>query len=80
MGLSFTIAAGPRQGSHSQDRVSRDSCPHLTVSDSRFSKSAGRAVGQEVSRWLPTAAARVRSKVWSSRICGGQSGAGAGFI
>jgi hypothetical protein len=28
----------------------------------------------------PTAAARVQSRVWSSGICGGQSGAGAGFI
>jgi hypothetical protein len=26
-----------------------------------------------VSRWLPIAAARVRSWVWSSGICGGQS-------
>jgi hypothetical protein len=40
----------------------------------------GRAVAQAVSRWLPTASARVRSRVWSSGICGGQSGAGAGFL
>jgi hypothetical protein len=40
----------------------------------------GRAIGQAVSRWLPTAAARVRARVWSSGICGGQSGAGAGFL
>jgi hypothetical protein len=39
----------------------------------------GRAIAQAVSRWLPTAAARVQSRVWSSGICGGQSGAGAGF-
>jgi hypothetical protein len=39
----------------------------------------GRALAQAVSRWLPTAAARVRSRVWSSGISGGQSGAGAGF-
>jgi hypothetical protein len=32
------------------------------------------------SRWLPTAAARVRARVWSSGICGGQNGAGAGFL
>jgi hypothetical protein len=31
---------------------------------------------QAVSRWLPTAAARV----WSCGVCGGQSGAGAGFL
>jgi hypothetical protein len=40
----------------------------------------GRAIAQPVSRWLPTAAARVRSRVWSSGISGGQSGAGAGFL
>jgi hypothetical protein len=40
----------------------------------------GRTIAQVVSRWLPTAAASVRSRVWSSGICGGQSGAGAGFL
>jgi hypothetical protein len=40
----------------------------------------GRAIAQAVSRWLPTAVARVRSYVWSSGICGGQSGAGTGFL
>jgi hypothetical protein len=40
----------------------------------------GRAIAQAVSRWLPTAAAPVRSRVWSSEICGGQSCAGAGFL
>jgi hypothetical protein len=43
-------------------------------------RKRGRAIAQAVSRWLPTAAARVRSRVWSSGICGGQSGAGAGFL
>jgi hypothetical protein len=33
-----------------------------------------------VSRWLPTAAARVRARVWSCAISGGQSGAGADFL
>jgi hypothetical protein len=37
---------------------------------------SGRAIAQAVSRWLPTAAARV----WSSDICGGQFGAGVGFL
>jgi hypothetical protein len=48
----------------------------------RFSvcRLQGRAIAQAVSRWLPTAAARVRARVWSSGICGGQSGAGAGFL
>jgi hypothetical protein len=31
----------------------------------------GRAMAEAVSRWLPTAAARVKSRVWSSGICGG---------
>jgi hypothetical protein len=39
-----------------------------------------RAIAQAVSRWLPTAAARVRVRDWSCGICGGQSGAGAGFL
>jgi hypothetical protein len=40
----------------------------------------GRAIDQAVSRWLPTVAARVRSRVWSSGICGEQSCSGAGFL
>jgi hypothetical protein len=39
-----------------------------------------RAIAQAVSRWLPTAAARVRARVWSCGICGGQSGAEADFL
>jgi hypothetical protein len=34
-----------------------------------------RAIAQAISRWLPTAAAHVRARVWSCGICGGQSGA-----
>jgi hypothetical protein len=37
MGLSFKIAAGSGQRTHSQVRVPRDSWPHFTVSDSRLS-------------------------------------------
>jgi hypothetical protein len=40
----------------------------------------GRAIVQAVSRWLPTAAARIRARVWSSGICGGQSSAGVGIL
>jgi hypothetical protein len=40
----------------------------------------GRVMDQAVSRWLPTAAARVQTRVYSYGICGGQSGAGAGFL
>jgi hypothetical protein len=36
MSLSFTIAAGPRHGSHSRVWVPRDSWPYYTLSDSRF--------------------------------------------
>jgi hypothetical protein len=43
-------------------------------------KMKDRAIVQAVSRWLPTAAARLLAWVWSSGICGGQSGAGAGFL
>jgi hypothetical protein len=40
----------------------------------------GRAIVQVISRWLPTMAARVRSRICSSGICGGQSGAGVSFL
>jgi hypothetical protein len=40
----------------------------------------GRAIAEAVSRWLPTAASQVQYRVWSSGICGGQSGVGAGFL
>jgi hypothetical protein len=42
--------------------------------------SADRAIAEAVSRGRPTAAARGQSRVWSSGICGGQSGVGAGFL
>jgi hypothetical protein len=40
----------------------------------RHKGAHGRAIAQAVSRWLPTTAARVRARVWSSGICG------AGFL
>jgi hypothetical protein len=39
----------------------------------------GRFVAQAVSRWLSTAAARVRVRA-ACGVCGGQSGTGAGFL
>jgi hypothetical protein len=39
----------------------------------------GRAVAQAVSRWLPTAAARVRVRA-ECGVCGGQSGTEARFV
>jgi hypothetical protein len=41
MGLWFTTAAGPRQHSHSQIQVPRDSPPYFTVSDSRLPQPGG---------------------------------------
>jgi hypothetical protein len=38
-----------------------------------------RAVAQAVSRWLPTAAARVRVRA-AYGVCGGQRGTGAGIL
>jgi hypothetical protein len=37
-------------------------------------------IAQAVSRWLATAAARVRARVRLCWICGGQSGTGADFL
>jgi hypothetical protein len=39
----------------------------------------GRAVAQAVSRWLPTATARVHVRA-ACGVCGGQTGIGAGFL
>jgi hypothetical protein len=41
LGLSFTIAAGPRQRSHSQVQALQDSLPHFTFSDSRLPQPGG---------------------------------------
>jgi hypothetical protein len=43
-------------------------------------RTKGRAIAKAVSHWLPTVVARVRARVWSCDICGGQSAAGAGFL
>jgi hypothetical protein len=40
-GLSFTIAAGPRQRSHSQIRVPQNSWWYFTLSDSRLPQPGG---------------------------------------
>jgi hypothetical protein len=44
-----------------------------------YGTDTGGAVAQAVSRWLPTAAARVRVRA-ACGVCGGQSGTGAGFL
>jgi hypothetical protein len=43
-------------------------------------RSLRRTIAQAVSRRLPTAAVRVRPRVYSCGICGGQSGTEAGFL
>jgi hypothetical protein len=45
-----------------------------------FTLLAGCVIAQAVSRRIPTEAARVRVSVKSCGICGGQSGAAAGFL
>jgi hypothetical protein len=45
-----------------------------------LSNYMGRAIAQAVSRWIPIAAVRVRARVCSCGICGGQSGARAGCL
>jgi hypothetical protein len=45
-----------------------------------FNNFHARAIAQAISRWLPTLTARVRARVWSNGVCGGQTGAGAGFL
>jgi hypothetical protein len=47
---------------------------------SKISRHEGRVIAQAVSRRLPTAAARVRGRVRSWGMCGGQSGTGTGFL
>jgi hypothetical protein len=46
-----------------------DFLPFLATPEAQF---VGRAIAQAVSQWLPTMAARVRVRVWSSGICGGK--------
>jgi hypothetical protein len=49
-GLSFTVAAGPSQRSHSRIRVPRVSWPYFTVSDSRLPNLEGQVLAF-ISRW-----------------------------
>jgi hypothetical protein len=46
----------------------------------QYTLQDGHVIAQAVSRRLPIAAARVRARVRSCGICGGQSGTGAGFL
>jgi hypothetical protein len=52
----------------------------LFLLENKSISNLGRAIAQAVSRWRPTAAARVRARVWSSGICGGQIGTWVGVL
>jgi hypothetical protein len=64
---------------HEASSFSAEVCNVCNFGTHSVDSGWGRAIAHAVSCWLPTAAARVRSRVWSSGICGGQSGAEAGF-
>jgi hypothetical protein len=52
---------------------------YISSAGGRIYDNVGRAVAQAVSRWLPTAAARVRVRA-AYGVRGGQSGTGVGFL
>jgi hypothetical protein len=53
---------------------------HIKMPYSRSKICHGCAITQAVGRQLPTAAARVRTRVRSYVVCVGLSGTGAGFL
>jgi hypothetical protein len=55
-----------------------DQFVHVLGTDSAFSE-LGRAIAQEVNRWLSTPAARIRVRA-ACGVCGEQRGNGAGFL
>jgi hypothetical protein len=59
--------------------VIREAFHVISLNTGRIYIVCGRAVAQAVSRWLPTAAARVRVRA-ACGVCGGQSGTGAGLL
>jgi hypothetical protein len=52
------------------------SVTNLAMNVPRLKPDIGRTIAQAVSGWLTTAAARVRTRIWSSRICGGEMALG----
>jgi hypothetical protein len=66
-GLSFTIGAGPRQRSHSRDRVLWNSRPYFTVSDSRLPFSLPPTTRRATVEVFDPASTRVFSSVSKSK-------------
>jgi hypothetical protein len=54
--------------------------PYNLLLKTLYLKKRGHDIAQAVIRRFPTAATRVRARVWSCGICGEQSGTGAGFL
>jgi hypothetical protein len=75
MKLESALVHGHR---HSKNKISYTAL--FTSHSSCSNVKLGRAIVQTVSRWLPTVAVRVRTWVQSCGICGGPSGAVAGFL
>jgi hypothetical protein len=76
MGLSFTIAAGPRQHSHSQVWVPRNSLAHFTVSDLRLPQPGGYVPvfifpGNRVARLYPQVSGSLFVASYNSQGYGG---------
>jgi hypothetical protein len=65
---------------HWPKRAEKGMKTSVRIANFYLDQELGHAIAQAVSHWLPTAAAQVRSWAWSSGICGGQSGTGAGFL
>jgi hypothetical protein len=53
---------------------------YCSIVETRTNSHLGRAIAQALSRWLPTAAVRDSRPGRHVGFCGGQSGAGAGFL
>jgi hypothetical protein len=66
-GLSFTIAAGPRQGSHFRVRVPWDSWPYATVSDPRLPFSSPPTTRRVTVEVFEPASTRVFSSLIDSK-------------
>jgi hypothetical protein len=75
----YRAGLSPSAASHPSWFYSVASTKFQLMTTPRHSNS-GHAITQAVGSWFHTAAARVRARVKSCGICGGQSGTGAGFL